>query len=115
FFQILGLFVLGSCLESTTEHSEKNQTEEEMKNIILKYVENIKDIESQYVINEALSKSISHYLNGKVNVLPLYRISLKIDRNPIKIPWTIPEKPTVGDNGSKLKYEYIEVKTTKEK
>lgn len=112
---MLGLFALGSCLESTTEHSQKNQTEEEMKNIILKYIENIKDIDSKYVINEGLSKSISNYLNRKVNVLPLYRISLKIDRNPIKIPWTIPATPTVDDSSSKLKYKYVEIGTTKEK
>lgn len=62
------------------------------RDIISKYLQNIPDIEDQYIVDERLSKVISQYFKGKISSFPLYKISLKIDRNPVKLPWTMQEQ-----------------------
>ncbi|XP_026725973.1 uncharacterized protein LOC113492623 [Trichoplusia ni] len=74
-----------NCLEPLV----KTDINEEIKTIIGKYVHKIPDFQSKYVINEELSKIINRYFKGKMTTFPLYKISLSIDRNPVKIPWTI--------------------------
>lgn len=65
-----------------------NQADDiEVKSIISKYFKSVPDITSQYVLNEGLAKSITHYFKNKVVALPLFHINMKIDRNLVKIPW----------------------------
>ncbi|KAJ0181132.1 hypothetical protein K1T71_003217 [Dendrolimus kikuchii] len=84
----------------------KDAAEDDIKQIINKYIRKIPDIESRYVIDEGLSQAISHYFNGKLHTFPLYKISLKLDRNPVKIPWTLgePDKEAIG---KKIIYRYV--------
>lgn len=80
--------------------------EEEIKKIVGKYIDEIPDIESQYVVNEGLSKAISHFFKGKIKSFPLYKISLKIDKNPVKIPWSLSE----GGQNTNVKTKQIKYK-----
>lgn len=94
-------------LYGTISLEQKNVVDNEyMKTVVSKYINKIPDIKTQYVINEGLSKAISHYFNGKVNTFPLYKISLSIDRNPVKIPWTLGQ-PNKNGNIKKRVYRYL--------
>ncbi|CAH0699114.1 unnamed protein product [Spodoptera exigua] len=83
-FLITGIIAVVNCLEPLAD----NNIDEETKTILDKYVKLIPDIKSRYVIDDSLSKIIDYYFKGKINTLPLYKISLTIDRNPVKIPWS---------------------------
>lgn len=70
------------------DHTNDNQVnDDEVKSIVSKYFNSVPDIKSQYVLNEGLAKSITHYFKNKVVALPLFHINMKIDRNLVKIPW----------------------------
>lgn len=99
---------LANCLKP--KHTDI--TEEEIKKVISKYVDKIPEIEPQFVIDEGLSKVISHYFEGKITTFPLYRISLKLDRNPVNIPWTLADnsghKDSVKQEDKKVRtYKYV--------
>lgn len=79
------MFMVANCLDQILS----NDINEDIKAIMGKYLSKIPDMEPRYVLNEKLSSVINHYFKGKISTLPLYRISLKIDRNPVKIPWTL--------------------------
>lgn len=87
-FQILTTTIL-ACTSALEPAHPIQLADGEARDVVQKYIKNIPDIENQYVVNEKLSKAISRLFNGKISMLPLYKISLKIDRNPIKIPWTL--------------------------
>lgn len=59
-------------------------------------------------MNERLSKVISHLFSGKLRVFPLYKINLKVDRKPVKIPWILgePGKEYLGSNKNVTSYNY---------
>lgn len=82
--------------------------DEEIKQIIAKYVSKIPDVPPKYVINDGLTTFISKYFNNKINTFPLYKISLKIDRKPVKIPWTLGSAAVNATNGKK-KYTYVKI------
>lgn len=63
--------------------------------MVHEYLARIPDVESKYVINDRLSKILSNLYQGKISVMPLYKVSLKIDRNLIKIPWTLETNPDI--------------------
>uniref|UniRef100_A0A2A4K8F8 Uncharacterized protein n=1 Tax=Heliothis virescens TaxID=7102 RepID=A0A2A4K8F8_HELVI len=89
------MLMMVNCLEQ----AENSNINDKIKTIIGKYISKIPDINSRYVINDELSKVINHYFKGKINPLPLYKISLKLDRNPVKIPWTLDTvKEKEGEN-----------------
>lgn len=70
------------------DHTNGNQVnDDEIKSIVLKYFQSVPDMNSEYVLNEGLAKSITHYFKNKVVALPLFNINMKIDRNLVKIPW----------------------------
>ncbi|XP_048005092.1 uncharacterized protein LOC125240931 [Leguminivora glycinivorella] len=104
---VLSLIICTNALET------RNNTESEIQRIFQSYLEKIPDIESKYVLNEALSKSISKFFKEKISVLPLFKMSVKIDRTPIKIPWTVEQGAVntnnVGDshNNAKIEYKYV--------
>lgn len=109
--QIISLVLYSNALEA------QNETEREINNILQKYIDKIPDIDSKYVINEGLSKSISRYFKGKMSAFPLFKISLKIDRTPVKIPWTIDghgeQVPTSVDgvaNNGEIQYKFLKPK-----
>ena len=77
------------AVTNSLEPKPNNEINDDIKTIIGKYLKKVPDIESRYVINDKLSSIINHYFKGKISSLPLYKISLKIDRNPVKIPWTL--------------------------
>lgn len=79
------MVTVANCLEPMVH----NDINDEIKTIIGKYISKVPDIKSRYVINDALSNVINHYFKGKITTFPLYKISLTIDRNPVKIPWTL--------------------------
>lgn len=62
-------------------------------------------MEPQYVIHEGLSKVISRYFKEKITTFPLYKISLKLDRNPVKIPWTLVDPANMTHPAKLLKNE----------
>lgn len=70
------------------DHTNENQLNDaKIKSIVSKYINSVPDIKSQYVLNEGLAKSITHYFKNKVVALPLFHLNMKIDRNLVKIPW----------------------------
>lgn len=70
------------------DHTNENQVSDiEIKRVVSKYFNSVPDIKSQYILNEGLAKSITHYFKNKVVALPLFHINMKIDRNLVKIPW----------------------------
>lgn len=75
--------------------------ESKIKNIINKYIANISDIEDQYIVDERISRAISHYFHGKLSAFPLFKIRLKIDRTPVKIPWTLEDEQTKTDEAQR--------------
>ncbi|CAB3237170.1 unnamed protein product [Arctia plantaginis] len=107
---------LANCLEPVAD----NKLDDEIKQVITKYLAKIPDVEPQYVIHEGLSKVISRYFKGKVSTFPLYKVSLKLDRNPVKIPWSLADESNanitanVGQSIAKKGkiYKYIPAKTT---
>ncbi|XP_021182170.3 uncharacterized protein LOC110370583 [Helicoverpa armigera] len=104
---LVSLLTVVSCLEPAAN----NNITDKIKTIIGKYISNIPDINSRYVINDELSKVINHYFKGKVNPLPLYKISLTLDRNPVKIPWTIDN--VQGQEGENEVYKEVSDKAGK--
>ncbi|KAJ8734723.1 hypothetical protein PYW08_013973 [Mythimna loreyi] len=93
-FLIINMFMVVNCLDPKTN----NDINDEIKTIMGKYLRNIPDVEPRYVLNDKIASVISHYFKGKITALPLYKISLKIDRNPVKIPWSLaPVDETQGD------------------
>nr|XP_034840826.1 uncharacterized protein LOC117996797 [Maniola hyperantus] len=103
---ITAIIVVSHALESKTD-------DEEVQKVLEKYFKKVSDVQSKYVINEGLSKIIARYFNGTVNAFPLFRISIKMDRKPIKIPWTLDQVPQVNDTLMKKKYKYVKVKYVK--
>ncbi|CAH1643521.1 unnamed protein product [Spodoptera littoralis] len=93
-FLILGIIAVVNSLEPLVD----NNIDEESKTVLNKYINLIPDIESRFVIDDSLTKVIDYYFKGKVNTLPLYKLSLTIDRNPVKIPWSTDQ---VGENHNK--------------
>lgn len=85
-----------------------------MRAVFSKYLEKIPDIKDQLIIDERLSRAISHYFKGKISPFPLYKVSVTIDRNPVKIPWTLEgantikvEKPKIYNGNTHKQYIYI--------
>lgn len=93
----------------------KDLNEEEIKDILAKHFKNVPDIQSKYVINDGISKLIARYYNGTVNTFPLYKISLKIDRKPVKIPWTLDYASKENDLSIKKQYKYVKRNASNEK
>lgn len=83
-----------------------------MKDIAEKYFSKISNIDSKYIINEGLSKTISNLFNGKVHAFPLYKISLSIDPKAVKIPWTLEQGSHLDGSQYKKKYKYYKLKNT---
>lgn len=82
-----------------------------VKRVMEEYFKNVPDIDNKYIINEGLSKTITKYFNGKINAFPLFKISVKIDKTPIKIPWTIDPvqlKPQT-EKPMRKRYRYVKV------
>ncbi|XP_059049360.1 uncharacterized protein LOC131844470 [Achroia grisella] len=94
--------IVANALEPNKENND-----EEIKRVIMKYINKVPDVEANYVVNERLSKIISQYFQGKINTFPLYRISLKIDRNPIKIPWILGQPTNVNGTTQGKRYTYV--------
>lgn len=89
---------------TTKDDTNNNQVnDDEIKSIVSKYFNSVPDIKSQYVLNEGLAKSITHYFKNKVVALPLFHINMKIDRNLVKIPW---ETGPPLDSKKKKAYPY---------
>jgi hypothetical protein len=108
-FQILTLVTVVYCSQPTKEN------EEDIKKILSKFIDKIPDLEPKYIKSESISNMISKYYQGKINTFPLYKISLKIDRNPVKIPWSIGVPEGIKNqtiNGKK--YQYARVKKQKQ-
>lgn len=103
FLQISTIIVASNALMPTTDN-------EEVQKVLAKYFKKVPDIRSSYVINEGLAKTIATYFNGTVNAFPLFRISIKIDRTPIKIPWTLDQVTRVNDTQIQKRYKYVKVK-----
>lgn len=91
--QIIGIFAVVNCLEPLD-----NNIDEETKTTLYKYINSIPDIKSRYVIDDSLTKIIDYYFKGKINTLPLYKLSLTIDRDPVKIPWSTDQADTHNEN-----------------
>ncbi|KAJ2946473.1 hypothetical protein O0L34_g12521 [Tuta absoluta] len=91
----LVLFTATNALEA------KNENSEEIKKVILEHMNKISDIEDKYVMNNRMAKTFAKYLGGKVNVLPMFKISMKIDRHPVRIPWNVGDLNTHRHNGSR--------------
>ena len=97
------------CTLTLALEPEKGHSEE-IKTMMTKYFSKIQDIDSQYVLNQGMANSISRYFKGKLDVFPLFRIKLTIDRNPVRIPWKIGE-PRGKDDGEP-KYKIVNLSTT---
>ncbi|CAG4925283.1 unnamed protein product [Colias eurytheme] len=100
------------CSLFNTSHSLKpisDNGEDEIK-MAEKYFANIPNIESKYIINEGLSKTITNLFKGKINPFPLYKISLTIDPKPVKIPWTLNGASNSNDSFYHKKYRYVKLK-----
>lgn len=83
------------------DHADDNQTSDnEIKSIVSKYFNSVPDIKSQYILNEGLAKSITHYFQNRVVALPLFHINMKIDRNLVKIPWETGPPQQTNKKGS---------------
>ncbi|CAK1548289.1 unnamed protein product [Leptosia nina] len=102
-------FKISSCLE-TKQEKESGEEKNGMRAIADKYFSKISNIESKYIINEGLSKTISNLLQGKVNAFPLYKVSLSLDRKPVKIPWTLDLASPLDDSHYKKKFKYLKIK-----
>ncbi|XP_039745374.1 uncharacterized protein LOC120623417 [Pararge aegeria] len=89
---------------------EPKTDDEDIQKVLAKYFKKVPDIHSSYVVNEQLAKTIANYFNGTVNAFPLFRISIKIDRKPIKIPWTLNHGTRVNDTLMKKRYKYIKIR-----
>lgn len=111
---MIATIALANCLEPVAN----NKIDDEIKQVIAKYLDKIPDVKPQFVIHDGLSKVISRYFKGKVSTFPLYKVSLKLDRNPVKIPWTLNEDShanmtvNVGKSVAKKIYKYIPAKTS---
>lgn len=92
--QIIGTIAVVNCLEPLAD----NNIDEETKTTLYKYINSIPDIKSRYVIDDSLTKIIDYYFKGKINTLPLYKLSLTIDRDPVKIPWSTDQADTHNEN-----------------
>lgn len=92
-----------------TLDTQKDEINEEEMKILSKYIEKIPDVPPKYVINEGLTKMVSKYYNGKLNTFPLYKISFKIDRKPVKIPWTLGTPNNFNETKPGKKYTYVKV------
>ncbi|KAI5630771.1 hypothetical protein NE865_16520 [Phthorimaea operculella] len=79
----LVLFTASNALEA------KNENSEEIKKVLLEHMNKIHDIEDKYVMNNRMARMLGKYLGGKINVLPMFKISMKIDRHPVRIPWNV--------------------------
>ncbi|XP_035429476.2 uncharacterized protein LOC118262326 [Spodoptera frugiperda] len=93
-FLIIGIIAVVDCLEPLAD----NNIDEETKTTLYKYINSIPDIKSRYVIDDSLTKIIDYYFKGKINTLPLYKLSLTIDRDPVKIPWSTDQADTHNEN-----------------
>lgn len=76
-----------------------------------KFFKKIPDGDSKYVIDQGLSKTIKKYFNGKVNAFPLFKINVKIDRNPVQIPWTLDQAETTNEKPMKKRYKHLKHKS----
>lgn len=107
---IISTVVLTSALEPA---ANIEQADDKVKEIISKYLALVPDIEEQYVTDERLSRAISNYFKGKISSFPLYKVSVKIDRNPVKIPWTLSEPNSVALKPRALKKQNNQIKRYK--
>ncbi|XP_050357091.1 uncharacterized protein LOC126777873 [Nymphalis io] len=101
---IFTVIALSDALESTINN------EEDIKKVMELFFKKIPDVGNKYVINEDLSKTISNYFHGKVNAFPLFKINIKVDRTPVKIPWTLDQAEPPNEKPMKKKYKYIKRK-----
>lgn len=76
------------------------------KELLSKYIEDIPNIESKYLLNQRFSDFISRLYGKRISIFPLYKININIDRNPIKIPWTLRNHENLNENYSNVK-KYI--------
>lgn len=80
------LSIYTNALEVATKKNDKA-----LQDMIAKYVNQVPDIEPKYVVSEGLSQILTKLMNGKISTFPLFRIALKVDRSPVKIPWSVDE------------------------
>lgn len=89
-------------------HAEIQTDDSVVKEMLEKYFKNIPNTDNKYIINEVLSKTIAEYFNGKISAFPLFKVSIKIDKTPVKIPWTLDtDKIEPQKKHMKKRYHYI--------